>query len=467
MSTANPPPDVGPLIAASPSLASAAADPPLTYADVARPRTKFRWVILALVFFAITINYIDRMVISILAPGLKKEYGISEEAYGYITAAFALSYALGQSVSGRWLDWIGVRIGYAVALGGWCIASMLTGFAKSPLGFGVARGLLGVTESPAYPAAIKTLAEWFPKRERALAMGVANAGANVGAVAAPLAVPWLAINYGWQWAFIVTGGVGLLWLFAWLPLYRKPAEHPRVNAAELAHINSDPPDPPGNVRWARLLGKRQTWSFAVGKFLTDPIWSFYLFFLPSFFAAKYGVDLKNIGLPLVVIYVMADVGSIAGGWLSSAMIKRGFDVNAARKLTLLLCALAVTPVVFAANAPDKWVAVLLVGVAVAAHQGFSSNLYTLVPDMFPRRAVGSVAGLGGTFGYAGTTLFMSLVGLILGRWTNGDYFPVFVIAASAYLVAFAAIHLLAPRLEAAQFPDEKSSELDAVPPASR
>lgn len=451
--------------------ATAAADPdvetvqalPIDYATANAP-TRFRWVVLAMVFFAITINYIDRMVIGILAPDLKRQYHISDEAYGYITSAFAICYALGQMVSGRWLDRIGTRIGYAVALAAWSVAAMFHGFARGPWGFGAARGFLGVTESPAYPAAVKTLAEWFPKKERALAMGFANAGANVGAVAAPIMVPWLAINYGLQSAFVVTGAIGLLWLAFWIPLYRKPAEHPRVSAEELAYINSDPPEPAGKIRWITLLGYPQTWGFVCGKFLTDPIWSFYLFWGGTFLNKKFDVDLKNIGLPLIVIYVMADVGSIAGGWLSSTLIKRGWSVNAARKLALFISALAVVPVFFAAIVPDKWTAVLLIGLAVSAHQGFSSNLYTLVSDTFPKRAVASVAGLGGTFGYIGTTLFATLVGLVLGRWTNQNYLPLFAVAAVAYLVAFAIIQLTMPRLEPAAIDDSAPGGFEVQPP---
>jgi ACS family hexuronate transporter-like MFS transporter len=414
------------------------------------PRTShFRWVILLLVFLAITINYVDRAVIGLLAPDLKKQYRISEEAYGYITSAFALSYAFGQAVSGRWLDYVGTRVGYAIALAAWSIAGMSAALARSALGFGLARALLGVTESPAFPGAVKTLAEWFPRRERALAMGIVNSGANIGQIVAPLLVPWLALRFGWQWAFIVTGAGGLLWLLFWVPLYGKPAGHPRVSEGELAHIQRDPPEHAGHVPWLELLRHRQTWGFVFGKFLTDPIWSFYLFWLPSFFNARHGIDLKNIGLPLVTVYLMANVGSIAGGWLSSGMIHRGWSVNSARKTALLICAVGVTPIVFASVVDNAWAAVLLLGLATAAHQGFSSNLYTLVSDTFPKQACASVAGLGGTFGWGGTTLFASLVGLILGRWTNGNYLPAFIISGSAYLVAFLVIHLMMPKLEPA------------------
>src|SRR5689334_10955360 len=319
---------------AAPPAVLATAEPvamlPVDYASGARA-TRFRWVILALVFFAITINYIDRNVMGLVAPVVRDQFNIDARAYGYVTGAFALCYALGQAVSGRWLDWIGTRVGYAVALAAWSIASMLHAVAGSALGFALMRGLLGVTESPAYPAANKTLAEWFPKKERALAMGFANAGANVGSILAPIMVTYLVTNHGWQWAFLGTGGIGLLWLAFWIPLYRRPDEHPRVNPAELAHIHSDPPEPTGKVPWLRLLTFRQAWGFALGKFLTDPIWSFYLFWLPTFFKDRFDANLSGVALPMVVIYVMADVGSIGGGWLSSALIKRGWSINHARK----------------------------------------------------------------------------------------------------------------------------------------
>jgi ACS family hexuronate transporter-like MFS transporter len=293
-------------------------------------------------------------------------------------------------------------------------------------------------------------------------MGFVNAGSNVGAVAAPIMVPWLAINWGWQAAFIVTGAIGLLWLVLWIPLYRRPHEHPRVSAAELAHINSDPPDAPGKVRWLRLLGFRQAWAFAVGKFMTDPIWSFYLFWLPSFFKDRHNVDLKEVAAPMITIYLMADVGSIAGGWLSSFLIKRGWSINAARKVTLLACAVCIIPSAFVSVVSNLWTAVFLSGLALAAHQGWSSNLYTLVSDTFPKKAVGSVAGLGGTWGYIGTSLFMALVGWILTATTK-NYLPIFIIASSAYLVALVIIHLLMPRMDPANI-DEEPRGFPVLPP---
>ena len=428
--------------AASPDSATAVL--PLEYAQ--RPQSSsFRWVILVLVFFAITINYIDRMVMGILKPDLADKLSINDNAYGWITFSFSISYALGQMVSGRWLDWIGTRVGYAVALLGWSIASMLHAIVRTATGFGVMRGLLGVTESPAFPAATKTVAEWFPKKERAFAMGFVNAGSNVGAFLAPIAVPWLAVTYGWQSAFVLTGLVGMVWLIFWVPIYRRPHEHPRVSASELAHINSDVDEAPGKVRWRKLLTYNAAWAFGLGKFMTDPIWSFYLFWFTSFLHDRYGVSLIGFAAPMAVIYLMADGGSIAGGWLSSTMITRGYSINAARKTALLVCALCVLPSAFASVVGGMWSAVIIAGIALAAHQGFSSNLYTLVSDTFPRRAVGSVAGLGGTFGYIGTALFMKLVGQVL-TITHKNYLPIFIICASAYLIALAIIHALMPRI---------------------
>lgn len=442
MSTANPPPDVA---------RAPVAVLPLDDLETSRP-TRYRWVVLGLVFLAITINYIDRMVIGLLAPGhLKQPNGpLTEAEFGYLGTAFGLSYAIGQAFSGRWLDWIGVRAGYAIALASWSIASMLHAVVHTALGFGFMRGLLGVTESPAYPAATKTLAEWFPKKERATAMGVANAGANFGAILAPIVVLTLAARFGWQSAFIVSGAAGLLWLLLWVPLYRRPERHPRVNAAELAHIQSDPAESITPIRWATLVTRRQAWAFMLSKSFTDSAWWFYLFWLPSFLKKSHDASDWTVSVAMALAYVMADVGSIVGGWTSSALMHRGWSVNAARKITLLGCALLVTPVIAAPYLANVWGAVLLVGLALAAHQGFSSNQYTLVSDMFPKRAVGSVAGLGGTCGYLGAAGFSAIVGWVLQR-DSSNYFPIFVACGLAYLVAFGIIHTLAPRLEAARF----------------
>jgi len=319
---------------------------------------------------------------------------------------------------------------------------------RSALGFSVARFALGVSESGNFPAAIKTVAEWFPKKERALATGIFNSGSNVGAIVAPLTVPWIAVNYGWRWAFIITGLTGFVWLVCWLALYRRPEEHPRLSAAELAYIRSDPAEPLVKIPWARLLPHRQTWAFAVGKFCTDPIWWFFLFWLPKFLNETYGIALSGLGPPLVVIYLAADLGSIGGGWLSSMLIKRGWTVNAGRKTTMLICALSVIPIIFAVQASSLWVAVGLISLATAAHQGWSANLFTLVSDTFPRRAVGSVVGIGGFAGAVGGMLIATVTGYLL-QWT-GSYVPIFFVASLAYLFALTIIHLLAPQLQPAK-----------------
>jgi len=424
----------------------------------------YRWVICGLLFFAATINYIDRQVIGILKPTLQAEFGWSEIDYADIVFAFQLAYAIAFLFAGRMIDWLGTKTGYAVALIVWSLAAMAhaeapvfgavaasilavvgLSYSASVAGFIVARLALGFGEAGNFPAAIKVVAEWFPRRERALATGLFNSGTNVGALVTPLVVPWITIHWGWYWAFIITGALGLLWLFLWLPLYGAPEKHSHVSSSELAHIRSDPPDPPVHIPWGQLLKYRQTWAFAIGKFLTDPIWWLYLFWVPDFLNRNYGINLSTIGPPLVAIYLVADVGSIGGGWLSSSLLKRGWSVNAGRKTAMLVCALAVVPMVFASGARDVWVAVALVSIAAAAHQGWSANLFTLTSDTFPRQAVGSVVGLGGFAGAAGGMLIAKITGYILE--TTGSYMPVFFIAAFAYLTALAIIHLLVPKLE--------------------
>jgi ACS family hexuronate transporter-like MFS transporter len=322
----------------------------------------------------------------------------------------------------------------------------------SVLGFMIARFVLGLGEAGNFPASIKTIAEWFPKKERALATGIFNSGTNVGALLTPLAVPWITLHWGWEWAFVVTGATGFLWLAWWLRVYRPPEEHPRLSEAERAYIRSDPVERIMPVPWAQVIPHRQTWAFALGKFMTDPIWWLYLFWIPDFLNRNYGLDLKSIGLPIVVIYLIADVGSIGGGWISSALIKRGWSVNAARKTAMFICAVSVVPIVFASRAANLWVAVLLVALAASAHQGWSANLYTLVSDTFPRTAVGSVIGFGGMAGAVGGMLISIVVGEILQR--TGSYVPIFIMAGSTYLMAFGLIHLLVPRLEPAHLPEE-------------
>jgi MFS transporter, ACS family, hexuronate transporter len=407
---------------------------------------RYRWVICAMLFFATTINYIDRQVLGILATDetFKRTIGWNEAEYGYVNTAFQAAYAIGLLIVGNLMDRFGTRKGFSLAIIFWSVAAMFHSAARSALGFGVARFALGLGEAGNFPAAIKTVAEWFPKKERALATGIFNSGSNVGAIVAPLTVPWIAVTYGWQWAFIITGVLGFVWLVFWLLTYRRPEEHPKLSRAELAHIQSDPAEPTTKIPWARLFPHRQTWAFAIGKFLTDPIWWVYLFWLPKFLNTNYGLNITQIGLPLVVIYVAADVGSIGGGWLSSKLINSGWTVNKARKTAMLVCAISVVPIMFAAKASNLWVAVALVSLAAAAHQGWSANIFTMASDMFPRRAVGSVVGIGGMAGSIGGMLIATTVGLIL-QYT-GSYLPIFIIAGSAYLIALTIIHLLAPRL---------------------
>ncbi|MGA2499890.1 MAG: MFS transporter [Tepidisphaeraceae bacterium] len=425
------------------------ADVPLVaQLDPTRQRmTHFRWVILGLLFLGTTVNYVDRLVMGILAPDLQARYQISNDSYGTINAAFTMCYAIGQLLSGRLLDRIGTRIGYGLALASWGISSLAHALARSTLGFGVVRGMLGLSESPNFPASTKSLAEWFPKRERALAFGFINAGSNMGAIIAPAVVPFLATNYGWQWSFVFTGTLDFVVVALWIALYNRPQDHPRVSPAELAVIESDPPEPTMHVPWLRLLAFRQAWSFGIAKFFTDAMWGFYIFWIPKFLHDRHGLDLQHIGLPLITVYVMADVGSICGGWLSSSMIKRGFSVNLSRKTAILISAIGVVPIVFAPNVASVWSAVLILGLATASHQAFSSNIYTTVSDMFPKRAVASVAGLGGTCGYIGATIFQKVIGLSVDKYHN--YILPFVCAGLAYIVAFAVIQLLAPRLEPA------------------
>jgi ACS family hexuronate transporter-like MFS transporter len=406
---------------------------------------RYRWVICALLFFATTINYIDRQVIGILAPTLGHVIGWNESQYGDIVMCFSIAYAVGMLLAGPMIDRLGTRIGYSLALFMWSFAGMAHGLVRTVVGFASARAALGFSEAGNFPAAIKTVAEWFPRKERALATGIFNAGSNVGAIVAPLTVPWIALHWGWPWAFYLTGAIGLLWLTFWIPLYHRPQNHPRISKAELDHIMSDPAEPSTRIPWLSLLPHRQTWAFVVGKFLPDAVWWFYLYWTPKFLDKNFGVSLATVGPPLVAIYLIADVGSIGGGWLSSSLIKRGWTVNAARKLAMLICAVCIVPVTFAPLSKHLWVAVGLISLAAAAHQGWSANIFTLASDMFPRRAVGSVVGIGGFAGAVGGIILSKTVGTIL-QATGGNYVPIFAIAACAYLSALLIIHLLAPRL---------------------
>jgi MFS transporter, ACS family, hexuronate transporter len=427
---------------------SAPASPPLSAASIGAGIGRYRWVICALLFGATTINYVDRQMIAILKNTLQHSIGWNEQGYGNIVAAFQASYAIGLLLAGDLMDRIGTRRGFAAAVSLWSLAGLGHALARTPFGFGVARFALGLGEAGNFPASIKTVAEWFPRKERAFATGIFNAGTNAGAIIAPLVVPWITLRLGWRWAFIITGATGFVWLLFWLALYRRPEEHPALSKAELAHIRSDPPEAGTSVPWLSLLPHRQTWAFSLGKLLTDPIWWFYLYWIPDFLQKNYGLDLKHIGPPLVAIYLAADVGSIGGGWLSSTLIHRGWSVNAGRKTAMLLCALCVVPIMLASRAANLWLAVALIGLAAAAHQGWSANLFTLVSDTFPRRAVGSVVGIGGMAGAIGGMVFANRAGHVLQ--THGNYQPLFLIAGSVYLIALLLIQLLLPRLEPAR-----------------
>ena len=415
--------------------------------DVAIPSGRtgsYRWTICALLFAATAINYVDRQMIGVLKPTLQAEFGWTEAGYADIVFWFQAAYAIGLLGMGSFLDKTGPRIGYAITFVFWTAAHVAHGFVHSLTQFAIVRFALGIGEAGNFPAALKSVGEWFPQRERAFAVGLMNAGANVGAILTPIVVPLITLAYGWRMAFVLTGLLSLIWLAAWLAIYRRPDRHPRVGAAELALIESDPPDAPGQIRWRTLFARRQTWTYAVGKFLTDPIWWMFLFWLPDFLSKRYGLDLKSFGPPLVVIYLISDLGSIAGGWLSSRLIRAGWSVNRARKTTMLLCGLAVLPVLTLQHITTLWPAVLIIALATAAHQAFSANLLTLPSDLFPRAAVASVAGIGGTAGAIGGMLMAKTVGAILDA--TGGYDAIFAIASCAYLVALAAIHVLSPRL---------------------
>ncbi|HVN47674.1 MAG TPA: MFS transporter [Bacteroidota bacterium] len=433
---------------------------------------RYRWVICALLFFATTINYMDRQVLGILRPVLQQELRWANPQnidieYGYITTAFTIAYALGVLFFGRFVDRVGTKIGYSVSVAIWGLSSMAHALAGSSLGLGAARVGLGIGESGNFPSALKTVAEWFPKKERALAAGIFNSGANVGAVLAPFLIPWAIYYFAanpvhpfWQIGFIFTGACDLIWLGVWLLVYKKPSESKKVSKEELAYINSDVDEQAlteESVPMIKLLGYRQTWAFFVGKALSDTPWLFYLFWLPIFLKDKYHVDIKDavhFALPLIVIYSMTTVGSVGGGWLSSKLIKKGWTVNKARKTTMLCFAIAVLPVVLVTSI-DLWPAVILFGIVAAAHQAWSANLLTTPSDMFPKKAVGSVSSIGTMGGFTASALFLSLAGYIINTFrANGNvehgYFILFALCASFYLIALLLFHLLAPKMEVAK-----------------
>ena len=409
--------------------------------------TMIRWWICALLFFATTINYIDRQVFAILAPQLQTEIGWSEIEYGYIVTAFQLSYAIGLLLVGKLIDFLGTKKGFILSIIVWSLAAMAHALARTPIGFGVARLALGLGESGNFPSAIKTISEWFPRKERALATGIFNSGSNIGAIVAPLLVPIIALNFGWQAAFIITGLLGFIWLFFWLRLMNRPEEHHGINAAELDLIKADTEESlekPASI-W-EIIRTRKVWSIAIGKFLTDPIWWFFLYWLPKFLNSTYGLKLDKIGLPLIIAYLIADLGSIGGGWLSSHFLKMGWSINAARKTTLLICAIMVVPIYWASGIDDLWPAVILIGLGMAAHTGWSANMYTLATDFFPKKDMGTVVGFIGMAGAVGGMLMASATGHLLEA--TGSYKILFVIAASMYGIALMIIHLLVPNIDA-------------------
>ncbi|RZM28588.1 MAG: MFS transporter [Pedobacter sp.] len=428
-----------------------------------KPAIKYRWTILCLVFFATTINYLDRQVISLLKDDyLQPLFGWRESDYANIVISFQIAYALGMLGSGFIIDKIGTKLGYALSLTVWSLASIGHALAGSTAGFSVARSVLGFSEAGNFPAAIKTVAEWFPKKERALAAGIFNSGTNVGAILAPLSVPFIAQKWGWEWAFIITGAIGLLWLAFWLFLYEKPELHSKISQEERNYITDGEDEPrnlkdPDKIKWTKLLTLKQTWAFAFLKFFTDPVWWFILFWLPSFLNRQYGMSKMDLALPIAVVYTMAMAGSIAGGWLSGNLIKRGWQVYKARRISLLIFAVCAVPMVFAQwlGSYNYWYAVFIIGLAASAHQAWSANIFTTVSDMFPKRAVASVVGIGGMIGAVGGILIAKTAGLVLdfygaaGQIEKG-YYLLFTICAMAYLVAWAVFSLMVPKMPKAK-----------------
>jgi ACS family hexuronate transporter-like MFS transporter len=410
-----------------------------------RPKGNVRWIICGLLFLAVVLSYIDRLVIGVLKPTLTELYDWTEGGYANTALVFQAFYGLGFLFFGRLIDRIGPRWGYMIAMGLWTVAHMGHALVTSTRDFALMRIPLAIGESGTYPAALAATSQWFNLRERALAIGIFNAGANLGAIITPLLVPVLVLSMGWQSAFIVTGLFNLVWIVAWWAFYKKPREHKWVKPDEVAWIESEPAVDTGRSSIRAVLRHRQTWAYMSGRFLIDPVWWTFLFWLPDFFSKQFGTNLAGFGPPLVAIYLLADVGAIAGGWTSSRLIGKGWATGKARKFAMLLCALIVVPVTFSAQAPSMWLAVLLIGLATAGHQGFSTNLFAIPGDLFPRYSQGAVVGLGGLAGAAGGMLMSKYAGMVLE--TIGTYTPIFVVSGFAYLLALAVTHLLNPRYE--------------------
>jgi ACS family hexuronate transporter-like MFS transporter len=421
----------------------------------------YRWIICALIFFATTVNYIDRQVISLLKSTLTKDFRWNDADYANIEIAFKIAYSIGLLYSGRLIDRLGTKMGYFFATFLWSASAVLHAAVNSTLGFIAVRSALGISEAGNFPAAIKTVAEWFPKKERALATGIFNSGTCIGAIIAPLTVPFIVATSGWRWAFVITGSIGFIWLALWLMFYEIPARHKSLSKEELSYINSDKDGPVEatdvneKVPWGKLLGHRQTWAFSIGKFLTDPIWWFYLFWLPDFLESEYGLKGEAIAIPVALVYTIAGIGSIYGGYLPKSLIDRGWAVFKARKTSMLIYAFAVVPIIFAQvlGQLNMWLAVLIIGLAAAAHQAWSANIFTTVSDMFPKKAVGSVTGLGGMFGSVGSvflSLFVQKNMFVHYRAIHHieiAYYIMFAVCGGTYLLAWVIMHILVPKMK--------------------
>ncbi|RYE58827.1 MAG: MFS transporter [Rhizobiaceae bacterium] len=421
-----------------------------TAPDVARAG-RFRWMIVGLLFVATTVNYIDRTMLGMLAPSLGKELDWSENDYGNIVMAFQFAYAMGFLLMGWLIDRFGPKIGYAIAISIWTLGHVAHGFAGSVVSFMAARIALGVGEAGHFPSVVRASSEWFPQKERSYAIGWVNSATTIGVIlTAPtlwLFMTWMGL--GWRETFIYTGLFGVVLLVLWLKIYSNPRESGKVSEAELAWIEHDPPEQIEKIGWSRVVSKREAWAFAVGKFLTDPVWFLMLFWLPKYFASTYNVDLKVVLLPMIIMYLMSDVGSIVGGWVSSKLIQTGHSVNFARKVTMLGAGCCVLPLLFVSGMQNMWLAIVLIGIALAGHQAFSSTILSIPPDMFPKRAVGSVIGLGGFAGGIGGMIMSKSTGLVLDA-THGNYTLIFAACTVTYFIAVLAIHLLSPRLERAK-----------------
>lgn len=420
----------------------------------------YRWFVCVLLFFATTINYIDRQVMGLLKPVLEKEFNWTETDYSHIVMAFTATYAIGLVVFGRLIDKIGTKKGYTISITIWSIAAMLHAAVKSTFGFGAVRASLAAGESGNFPAAIKTVSEWFPKKERALAAGILDSGSNIGACVAPILVPAILGWYGWQEAFIITGALGFIWLVAWRIFYEVPAKQKKLSQAEFEYIHSDNEAITENkdtkVNWFKLFSLKQTWAFIVGKFFTDPVWYFFFFWLPSYFSSTFHLDLKKPNLPLIIVYSAATVGAIGGGFLSSWLIKRGWLVYKSRKVTLLISALCVLPIIGARYTTDMWTVVWLISLSILGNAAWSANIYTIVSDMLPKKAVSSVIGIGGMAGALGGVLFPPFIGYILDFYKNSGnivagYNIIFIICGFSFLLAWLLIHFLTPKMKPAEF----------------